>query len=191
MTDSGRPRAEAGSAAGPPAPPKQQQQMRDVVEPILTEAGYHLEELAVSRAGARSVVRVVVDGEDGVSSDAIADLSRGIAAALDATGGAADRSGYTLEVSSPGVDRPLTLPRHWRRNRGRLVKVRVGEAVQTGRVVSAGEQGVMLDIDGEQRDLPYAELGPGKVQLEFGAAARAGSSDDGRKRGSKRGKEGE
>ncbi|MQA24194.1 MAG: ribosome maturation factor RimP [Micromonosporaceae bacterium] len=193
MTSPDRPGAASGGASGKAS---QKERLREAVGPILTKAGYDLEELAVSRAGNRSVVRVVVDGEDGVSSDAIADLSRDISAALDeaeAGGSPISPGGYTLEVSSPGVDRPLTLPRHWRRNRGRLVKVRVGQVARTGRVTAVDEAGVTLDVDGEEHTAAYEDLGPGKVQIEFGKPDRPETSKDGSrpggKPGSRRGKE--
>lgn len=177
MTSPDRPGAASGGAS-------QKARLRDAVEPVLAKAGYDLEELAVSKAGNRSVVRVVVDGEDGVTSDAIADLSREISAALDeaeASGGPVSRGGYTLEVSSPGIDRPLTLPRHWRRNLTRLVKVRIGQTTLTGRVVAVDDDGVTLDVDGEQQTVAYGDLGPGKVQIEFGKPDRAEASEDGSK----------
>lgn len=175
MAQSGR----SGAASGATG---QKQRLRAVVEPVVTKAGYELDDLAVSRAGKRSVVRIVVDGEDGVSSDAIADISREISAALDASedsDGPISPGGYTLEVSSPGIDRPLTEPRHWRRNRGRLVKVKVDQATRTGRVVAADETGVRLDVDGEELALDYDRLGPGKVQIEFGRPTGAAARDDG------------
>jgi len=70
---------------------------------------------------------------------------------------------YQLEVGSPGVDRPLTLPRHWRRNITRLVAVNG----LTGRVTGVDESGIVLDVDGKSRALRFDELGPGKVQIEF------------------------
>ena len=76
-------------------------------------------------------------------------------------------SEYQLEVGSPGVDRPLTLPRHWRRNVGRLVTVTVAGATVTGRVVGADDKGVVLDVDGTEQETGYADLGPGRVQIEF------------------------
>jgi ribosome maturation factor RimP len=76
---------------------------------------------------------------------------------------------YTLEVSSPGVDRPLTDPRHWRRAAGRLVRVTVADyGAVSGRVISADQEGVTLDIDGKRRRFGYADLGRGAVQVEFG-----------------------
>ena len=75
---------------------------------------------------------------------------------------------FTLEVTSPGVDRPLTEPRHWRRNAGRLVQATVGGAGSvTGRVLAADDSAVTLDVDGSERVIDFAELGPGKVQVEF------------------------
>jgi ribosome maturation factor RimP len=109
---------------------------------------------------------VLVDGDGGITLDDVAVVSREISAALDA----ADESGgevlpgeYQLEVGSPGVDRPLTAPRHWRRNVGRLVAVRG----LTGRIVAADDEGIVLDVDGTSREIPYPELGSGKVQIEF------------------------
>src|SRR3954471_22234941 len=98
------------------------------IEPVVGAAGYDLEELVVTPAGRRSVVRVVVDRDAGVTLDDIAEVSRAVSAALDENDGELGRAPYVLEVTSPGVDRPLTEPRHWRRNTGRLVTVAVGPA---------------------------------------------------------------
>jgi ribosome maturation factor RimP len=153
------------------------------VAPAVTAAGYDLEELVVRAAGQRSVVRVVVDRDSGVSLDDIADLSRAVSEVLDADGDDMGRSPYVLEVTSPGVDRPLTLPRHWRRNAGRLVTVAVGperarEQV-TSRVLRVLDEGVVLTVEkggtkkGQlrravgERTVPWAELGQGRVQVEF------------------------
>ncbi|MFD2764590.1 ribosome maturation factor RimP [Micromonospora eburnea] len=156
--------------------------LREVIEPVVTAAGYDLEDLSVSRAGRRHVVRVIVDADGGINLDAVADVSRAVSAALDAAeeaGGDIVAGEYQLEVSSPGVDRPLTLPRHWRRNVGRLVKVTVrgGAGVPeqrtaadrqlTGRVVEADDEHVVLETDAGRVAHPYAELGPGRVQVEF------------------------
>jgi ribosome maturation factor RimP len=151
--------------------PRLDDKLRAVVEPVLAGAGYDLEELHVARAGRRHLVRITVDGEGGVNLDAVAELSREISRALDAaeeTGDELTPGEYTLEVSSPGVDRPLTLPRHWRRSVGRLVKVTVtGRGQVHGRVVAADDDGVTLEVAGEPITVAYLELGPGRVQLEF------------------------
>ena len=98
------------------------------IGPVVDGAGYDLEELVVTPAGRRSVVRVVVDRDQGVTLDDIAEVSRAVSEVLDANDDGMGRSPYVLEVTSPGVDRPLTEPRHWRRNVGRLVTVAVGPA---------------------------------------------------------------
>jgi ribosome maturation factor RimP len=76
---------------------------------------------------------------------------------------------YTLEVSSPGVDRPLTEPRHWRRARGRLVRVKVArEGPVEGRLLAADADGVTLGLPGGERRFSFADMGAGSVQVEFG-----------------------
>jgi ribosome maturation factor RimP len=139
-----------------------------VIEPVVAAAGMDLESVRVSVAGKRRLLRVVVDSDHGVSLDDAADISRDVSAALDAAN-AFGETPYTLEVSSPGVDRPLTEPRHWRRARGRLVRAKAaGEGSVEGRVLAADADGVTLDLaDGEQR-FGYGELGAGAIQVEFG-----------------------
>ena len=88
-------------------------------------------------------------------------MSRHLSAALDeaeATDGDLGVESYTLEVSSPGVDRPLTLPRHWRRNIGRLVTARVAERTITARIAAVTEDGVDFEAPGPAA-VPFAELG--------------------------------
>jgi len=162
-------RTQAAGGAGDLA--AHRSRLREVIAPVVEAAGYDLEELSVSRAGRRHVLRIMVDGEHGVSLDAVADLSRGISAALDEaeeTGGQFSEREYVLEVSSPGVDRPLTQPRHWRRNVGRLIAVTAGERQLTGRLIAADDAGVVLDVNGTRHELRHADLGPGRVQVEFG-----------------------
>jgi len=151
--------------------------VRAVIEPVVAAAGYDLEDVAVARAGRRHVVRVLVDTDGGISLDDVAVVSREISAALDAaeeSGGEVLAGEYQLEVGSPGIDRPLTLPRHWRRNRGRLVAVNG----LTGRIVEAGDEGIVLDVDGKPRELRFDELGAGKVQIEFKRLDEADFGDE-------------
>lgn len=142
--------------------------LRAVIEPIVTADGLDLEELDVALSGRRRRVRVVVDADGGVDLEHCAALSRTISKALDESDVVGGGGQYTLEVSSPGVSRPLTLPRHWRRNTGRLVRVaRVDGDQLDGRVVSADEHGAVLDVDGRQVTVPYAEVAKATVQVEF------------------------
>lgn len=148
-----------------------------VIAPVVAAAGYDLEDVSLSRAGRRHVVRVLVDADGGITLDDVAVVSREISAALDAADEAEGEvlaGEYQLEVGSPGVDRPLTLPRHWRRNTGRLVTVNG----VTGRVLAADDAGIVLDVNGTSRELSYADLGPGRVQIEFKRLDEAEFSDD-------------
>jgi ribosome maturation factor RimP len=161
-------------------------QIRSIVEPVVNRRGFDLEDLTVSRAGRRHVVRVTVDADGGVTHDELSDLSRDVSAGLDAVesgrdgqrGGELIAGSYTLEVSSPGVDRPLTLPRHWRRNVGRLVRVSVGGTTLTARIASADEAGVTFTVDGQTRTVAHPELGPGRVQVEFNRPGGVPSAED-------------
>jgi ribosome maturation factor RimP len=138
-----------------------------MVEGAVAAVGFDLEEIDVRPAGRRRLVRVVVDSDSGVGLDDIATVSRRIAAELDqcddVLGGP-----YTLEVTSPGVDRPLRTPRHWRRAHLRLVEVALRDAGKiTGRVGTCGEQEVWLLVDGRLRDLRYADVERASVVVEF------------------------
>ena len=152
----------------------------DVIEPVIQAAGLDLEAVRVTAAGRRRLLRVVVDSDHGVSLDDAATISRQLSAALDSVAVMGEFP-YTLEVSSPGVDRPLTEPRHWRRAAGRLVQVTVVDSgLVRGRIVAADADGVTLDIDGAPRRFAYADLGPGAVQVEFGQLPREqGATGDG------------
>ena len=145
-----------------------QSRLADVLRPVAAAAGMDLESVRVTAAGRRRLLRVVVDSDDGVSLDAAALVSRALSAELDGSDVMGDFP-YTLEVSSPGVDRPLTDPRHWRRAVGRLVQVTAADAGPiSGRVLAADADGVTLDVAGDHRRFGYAALGAGAVQVEFG-----------------------
>jgi len=151
----------------------------DLLGPVVTAQGYELEDLTVSVAGRRSVIKVIVDaveGPDGIDLDAVAALSRAMSDTLDATGDAiASFAGpYALEVSSPGVDRPLTRLRHWQRAVGRLVTMPDGERTVTGRVLTADDAGLVLAVDGVDRAYRWSEVGAGRVQVEFSRPEDAG-----------------
>ena len=157
----------------------QRQQLIELLGPVITAAGYDLDDLSVTAAGRRSLIRVSVDGDHGIDLDAVADISRAISEVLDNDSGGATFAGpYVLEVSSPGVDRPLTQPRHWRRAVGRLVTVSVAEEQLTGRILSADDSTVIIDIAGQQRSLPMAGLGPGRVQVEFSRPGEPEPAED-------------
>jgi ribosome maturation factor RimP len=150
------------------AGPVDDRKLAGLIEPVVAAAGLDLESVRMSVAGKRRLLRIVVDSDHGVSLDDAADVSRDVSALLDASN-ALGEVPYTLEVSSPGVDRPLTEPRHWRRARGRLVRAKVaGEGSVEGRVLAADADGVTLGLAAGERRFPYTDVGAGSVQVEFG-----------------------
>lgn len=146
--------------------------LEDFLRPIVEQFGCDLEEVDVTPGGGRGrMLRVLVDRDGGISLDDIAEVTRAISKALDTDDVMGDGA-YMLEVSSPGVDRPLTLPRHWRRNVKRLVAVtlKAGGKV-TGRIKSASDDDAELDVDGAVRMVAYADVEKAKIQIEFNRAA--------------------
>jgi ribosome maturation factor RimP len=160
--------------------------LRDLIASVVGEAGFDLEDLVEQRIGARVLLRVVVDGEEGISLDDIASVSRAVSAALDEAEltepGVLGDQAYDLELSSPGVSRPLTLPRHWRRARGRLVKATGPDGAElTGRVLDTTDEQVTLLVSSvkklgqkaveTEQTFDFAALGKARVQVEFNRAA--------------------
>jgi ribosome maturation factor RimP len=147
----------------------------DLLTPVLAQLDLDLEAVDLIPAGKRKLLRIVVDGDGanghGPNLDEIAEATKAISVTLDeedVTG----TSPYTLEVSSRGIGRPLELPRHWRRNVARLVAVTTtdGEKV-TGRIVSATDDAVVLDVDQTTRELGYADVSKAQIQVELNRAS--------------------
>lgn len=151
-------------------------QVRDRLAGVLTDplsaVGLDVEAVELTPAGKRRLLRVAVDKDGGVTLDDIAQAAREVSRALDASDVMGERP-YTLEVTSPGTDRPLTLPRHWRRNQGRLVKVacRGGEGF-TGRIVRAGDESAVVAVDGNEREVAFETIAKARVQIEFNRKER-------------------
>ena len=153
--------------------------VRAVVAPVVAAAGLDLEDLTVAAAGRRRQLVVTVDKDGGVSLEDTAAVAGAISAALDETD-VMGPGAYVLEISSPGVGRPLTQPRHWRRATGRLVSLttRDGQSL-TGRLVGAEEDRVLVEVDGAVRGVTLAEVTRARVEVEFRHAdAGAVDADD-------------
>lgn len=162
------------------------QKIAELVTPLLASFGLDLDDVAVVSAGKRSVLRIVVDGDgpDGTGPllDDIAEATKAISVGLDGSD-ATGKNAYTLEVSSRGVSRPLTLPRHWHRNAGRLVAITptAGEAF-TGRVVSSDDETVTVDLGGvdhggAERTMGYGEIAKAVVLVEMNRASAKTKED--------------
>jgi ribosome maturation factor RimP len=170
------------------APRKPDSGRRDAVvtllAPVVAAVGLELEDVELRTVGRRLVMRVLVDSESGVSLDQVASASTAVSEVLDGSTVLGDEP-YTLEVSSPGVDRPLTLPRHWRRSVGRLVAVtQDGGTVTTGRIIELTDDEVTLEVNEKGRTrrstLAFPTITRAVVQVEFSrvAAVDLGDEDD-------------
>jgi ribosome maturation factor RimP len=144
--------------------------LEPLVAEAVTAAGFDLDSLEVQQAGRRQLVKVVVDGvgdNSGVGLDEVAEISRAVSAVLDEHEDLL-ADAYTLEVTSPGLDRPLTKPRHWSRAKLRLVRVTpVAGAEFVGRVGRSGDDGARILVGGELRDLDYAQVAKALIEIEF------------------------
>jgi len=138
----------------------------ELAEP-LAALGLDVEAVELTPAGKRRVLRIAVDKDGGVTLDDVADATGAINRVLDDSDVLGEQP-YTLEVTSRGVDRPLTLPRHWRRNADRLVKVTLADgSTVTGRIGESDEASVTLDVDGTAQQVAYADVSKALVQIEF------------------------
>ena len=150
--------------------------VEQVLTPVVNERGLDLELVDVQPAGRRRVVRVLVDRDGGISLDDVAELSHDLSTVLDESDAMGEQP-YVLEVSSPGVERPLTLPRHWRRARGRLVNVELsdGEKV-TGRILDSSEAEVTLkeQESDEVRTVLLSHIALAQIEVEFNHTGFAG-----------------
>jgi len=141
--------------------------LEPIVAAAVETAGFDLDSLEVQQAGRRQLVKVVVDSDDGVGLDEVAAVSRTVSAVLDENEHVL-ASAYTLEVTSPGLDRPLTQRRHWRRARFRLVKITPVEgAAYVARVGHAGETSVRVLAEGRISEVHYQSVAKAVMEVEF------------------------
>ena len=142
------------------------QSIKDAITPAIDAAGYFVEDVHIASPGNRRVVTVVVDASVNLNLDEVTAITKEISAVLDVF---MDDAPFTLEVSSPGVDRPLTLPRHWKKNVGRLVRsVMVNDEVVVGRVDVVHDESVCVMVEGTHRvELPFVEIKRAQVEIEF------------------------
>jgi ribosome maturation factor RimP len=138
--------------------------LTELLRPVVEKSGFILEEVKVTPLGRRRQISIIVDGEDrNPNLDEVAGLSRAISTRLDEFSALGD-SPFTLEVTSPGVDRPLTELRHWRKNIGRLVNIVTKEDKEiSGRIQSVGSNGVTID----DTEYELTAIKRAQIQIEF------------------------
>jgi ribosome maturation factor RimP len=147
------------------------EKIAELVKPAVEKAGFFLEDVHVVSPGKHRIVTCIVDGQVPLNLDQVTSVSRDISELLDAAE-FMDETAFTLEVTSPGVDRPLTLPRHWHKNINRLVKVvKQDGSVVNGRITSVEESHVLLieDIKGKPKEhtVHFADIKRAIVEIEF------------------------
>ncbi|QCX79482.1 Ribosome maturation factor RimP [Streptomyces sp. YIM 121038] len=151
----------------------QSERLRELLEPLVSSQDLDLEEIEVASVGRKRVLRVVVDSEDGVDLDRIADVSRALSAKLDETD-AMGEGEYTLEVGSPGAERPLKEQRHYERAIGRLARIQPADGADVvARIVGVDDEGVDLEVPGVKgrkptaRRLAFGDIVKARVEVEF------------------------
>lgn len=146
-----------------------------VVEPYVSAEGVELDDIEVLGSG--RLVRVVLDADESLGVDRIADISKGISRLIDADDPVS--GAYTLEVTSPGLERKLRLPRHFVKSIGREVKVKTrtpidGEKAHRGVLTAADDEGCTVDVDGTGRRIPYGEVSSARTVFVWEKGTRPG-----------------
>jgi ribosome maturation factor RimP len=146
-------------------------QISEFISPALHKAGYFLEDINIVSPGQHRIVTVIVDGESALNLDQVTVASKLVSELLDEASFMGETP-FTLEVTSPGIDRPLTLPRHFAKNADRLLKVtKTDGEVVTGRILSNTEVDVILTVtekkDVKQVTITLADIKRAQVEIEF------------------------
>ena len=133
------------------------------IRPIIEASGNYLEELTITSAGKVKILTVIVDSDSHLNLDQITAVTKEISEVIETLEELGD-SAFTLEVTSPGIDRPLTKPRHWRKNFDRLVKITMtsGKDIQ-GRIGEATETNVLV---GDQK-VSFEDIKRAVLEIEF------------------------
>jgi ribosome maturation factor RimP len=122
-----------------------QEDVASAIRPIIEAAGNYLEEVKIIAAGKRKLITVIVDSDSYLNLDQVTSVTRSISDVIEGVNSLGDTP-FTLEVTSPGTDRPLTLPRHWKKNHGKLVKISLIDGAEVeGRIANSSEIAVELD----------------------------------------------
>ena len=146
-------------------------QIAELIAPALQQAGYFLEDINIVSPGNHRIVTVIVDGESALNLDQVTVASKLVSELMDEASFMGDTP-FTLEVTSPGIDRPLTLPRHYAKNLTRLLKVtKTDGVVVTGRITSNSESDVTLSVvekkETKEVVIALADIKRAVVEIEF------------------------
>jgi ribosome maturation factor RimP len=133
------------------------------ITPALSDLGFYLEDITITSAGRRSMLTVIVDGDTHLSLDQVTVATKAISEIVENIQ-SLGQAPFTLEVTSPGLDRPLTKPRHWRKNIDRLVKIVLldGKEIK-GRVKDATEISATVD----EQVVKFSDIKRATLEIEF------------------------
>ncbi len=146
-------------------------QISELITPALHQAGYFLEDVNLVNPGQHRIVTVIVDGESGLNLDQVTVASKLVSELLDVATFMGETP-FTLEVTSPGIDRPLTLPRHFAKNVDRLLKVTKNDGIViTGRIRSNTQEHVTLEViekkEVKEVVIALTDIKRATVEIEF------------------------
>jgi ribosome maturation factor RimP len=133
------------------------------IRPAIEATGNYLEELTITSAGKVKILTVIVDSESHLNLDQVTAVTKSISEIVEALPALGDTP-FTLEVTSPGLDRPLTKPRHWRKNLNRLVKITMTSgALIEGRIVEVTESTAMVGSE----IVSFEDIKRATLEIEF------------------------
>ena len=133
------------------------------IRPIIEATGNYLEELSITSAGKVKILTVIIDSDTHLNLDQVTAVTKEISEVIEALEELGDGA-FTLEVTSPGLDRPLTKPRHWGKNLDRLVKIVMTSGQEiTGRIGEATETTVLVD----SQKISYEDIKRAVLEVEF------------------------
>jgi ribosome maturation factor RimP len=146
-------------------------QISELVTPAVSDLGFYLEDIHIATPGNHRIVTCIVDGDLSLNLDQVTSVSRVISELLDEAAFMGETP-FTLEVTSPGVDRPLTQPRHFAKNVDRLLKiVKLDGSEVTGRILSNTDQDVTLTVtvkkETVKQTVALADIKRAVVEIEF------------------------
>ena len=139
------------------------EQVLAVITPAIESLGFYIEDITITAAGKRSMLTVIVDGDTHLSLDQVTVATKAISEIVENLPTLGNNP-FTLEVTSPGLDRPLTKPRHWRKNQDRLIKIILNDGKEiNGRIKDSTESSVTVD----EKSINFADIKRATLEIEF------------------------
>ena len=134
-----------------------------MITPAIQALGFYVEDISITAAGRRRMLTVIVDGDTHLSLDQVTVATKAISEIVENLPTLGNNP-FTLEVTSPGLDRPLTKPRHWRKNKDRLIKIVLNDGKEiTGRIKDSTEADVTVD----EQNVKFADIKRATLEIEF------------------------